>query len=1000
MQKLQYHRSLAHLHVNCEPPRAYFIPFESEVAALCADRSESADFISLCGEWDFKFYNSERELPDFLAPDFAPEYEKIPVPRSWQTMLGRGYDTPNYINKTYPFDFDPPNIPSDFPCGLYRRELDLPATDRRIYINFEGVDACFYLYVNGKFAAYSEVSHSTSEIDITELAKSGKNEIFVLVMKWCKSKYVEDQDKYRYSGIFREVYILLRDEDHIKDIYLHKALENGYKKATLTLEISANSTLSYKYKLLSPSGETVIAGESTTAELPTLELDSPILWSDEQPNLYTLVLECGSEFIVQRIGLRDIRIKNAIVYINGKKVKARGINRHESHPILGATVPVPHMLRDLHIMKRHNINTVRTSHYPNDPRFLELCDRLGFYVVDEADFESHAAQNHGCWDYFTDSDDWTEVFLDRTARMFERDKNRTCVIMWSLGNEMGVGKNQARAYEYLHGRAPDCIVHCEDYSRRVGFCKLGYGNKEHACGPYRKQKCADIMSFMYWSPEECRDLYLTSKEAKKYPLFLCEYAHAMGLGPGGLAEYWELIYSDDRFFGGCVWEYCDHSVAVGENIDTDPKYTYGGDFGEAIHDKNFCVDGMTYPDRRPHTGLYEYKEVLKPFKIQDISTTDGTFTLKNLRFFTTLENCSLHWSFEQNGVRKAQGFIPSLNVAPQKTRKFKLDLSGVDLALGGELNFEVKNDLATEWSEAGYELGRSQFSFAPEIKEKYTPERLACLTESDEFFTFTVVERKYKLCRSCGLLASAKSSGKEMLASPLTPTILRAPTDNDKHIAKKWREEGFFEAALTCESVTADNTTAYAKLILGDILSLRVEYFVTDDGAMHIKTTAERIGEHRDIPLPRFGYEFLMPEHSEYIEYLGRGETENYIDLKNASRIGLYRTTAKDNFEHYIKPQENGNHGDIRFVEIKDAAEHGIRFETETAPFNFNASHYTTAEVMNKAHDYELEPIKEISVRIDHKHHGIGTNSCGPAPCAKYLFNDQKFEFEFKLKTK
>ncbi|MBP3369733.1 MAG: hypothetical protein J6L85_03175 [Clostridia bacterium] len=677
MFEFKYHKSLEYLHVGCQKPRSYFVPYGTKQKALAQNRADSERFISLCGDWNFRFYPSEAQIDDFLCEDFLTEgFDTITVPRSWQTVLDAGYDKPQYTNVVYPFPFDPPHVPAQNPCALYTRTLTLTekALEKEVFINFEGVDSCFYLFVNQRFAGYSQVSHSTTEINISHLLHAGVNTFSVVVFKWCDGSYLEDQDKFRFSGIFREVYLLLRDEKHLSDVYLRPALAPDYLTATLGVEALAKDEVEYEYSLIAPSGEQIACGRAKSTDVPVISVDAPALWSDETPLLYTLLIHAGGEYLSFPFGFKDLKIKNGIVFINGKKVKARGMNRHDSHPILGSATPYGHMLEDLYIMKRHNINTVRTSHYPNDPRFTELCDRLGFYVIDEADNESHGATVVNHWDYFTDSDEWKDAFLDRCERLFERDKNHVCVIMWSVGNEMGVGKNQVKAYNYFHSRQPECIVHCEDFSRRHSFYHLGaytdrYKGREDIYPPL-EERCSDISSYMYWSPEDCRKVYLESKDPfyRNMPLFLCEYSHAMGLGPGDLGAYWDMIWSTDRFFGGCIWEFTDHSVATGKDIYNSPRYVYGGDFGEATNDKNFCVDGMVFPDRRPHTGLKEYKQVIKPFALTDASLEGGYFCIRNRRYFTTLEDCSIYWSLERDGKVLKQGFIPSPNVKPQSSR--------------------------------------------------------------------------------------------------------------------------------------------------------------------------------------------------------------------------------------------------------------------------------------------------------------------------------------------
>ena len=1017
MFNYNYHKDHSTLHVNCESPRAYFIPYDSEKKALADNRANSKNVISLCGEWDFKFYPTPSDIGDFIAEDFEIlNADKMSVPRSWQTLLDKGYDVPNYTNHSYPFPVDPPHVPSNNPSALYSRDIYVGETllKKEIYINFEGVDSCFYLFVNGSFAGYSQVSHCTSEINVTKFLIAGYNNFKVLVFKWCDGSYMEDQDKYRLSGIFREVYLLARDKEHIEDIYVHPSLSEGYKKGEIKVDITS-STIEYYYRLLSPDGEEVISGNSV-GEL-SISVDTPVLWCDELPKLYKLIIHCGSEYIALDVGFRDIKIVNGIVLINGKKVKARGINRHDSHPILGAAVPFDHMREDLLIMKRHNINTVRTSHYPNDPRFMTLCDRLGFYVVDEADIETHGLNENQYWDYIADSDEWTNSFLDRIERLFERDKNHPCVIMWSVGNEMGVGKNQAKAYNYLHERAPDCIVHCEDFSRRFAMYHLNYGKKStNVHDEFRDQKCCDIMSFMYWSPEECRDLYLLNPSMRKFPLFLCEYSHAMGVGPGDLKAYWELIYSNDQFFGGCVWEFCDHSVATGDDIYNLPRYTYGGDFGDFPHSGEFCVDGMVFPDRRPHTGLKEYKNVLKSFSIVDTDFEADTFKIKNMRYFTGLDEYSLNWRFEQNGKMVKQGFIPCVNVKPQASKTYKIDLTGVDKHLGGELTVSLAQNLDTEWSKSGYEVGFEQISFAPAVCEKISLEETISndsyltLLEDGKHIRITANNTVYTFCELSGVVTSIVDNGKEMLASSITPTIWRAPTDNDSHILELWEMAKYDKTIVDCRNfeivqVTSQKAVLKAELIISSkgfapFLYLNTIYTVFAEAGMLISTNVRKTNfqyENESPELPRFGFEFKMPESNEKVMYYGKGETESYEDMQNAAKLGIYETTASKNFEHYVRPQENSTHVDTRWVSVSDINGHGLVALCVDKTFSFNCCHYTTQQLCEAKHDYELTPLKETVVHIDYRNAGIGSNSCGPSLDRKYAITEQEFNFSFRL---
>ncbi len=1017
MLEFTYHTSHDVLHVRCEKPRAYFIPFDSERKALDGDRNASERVMSLCGEWDFKYYARPTDIDDFTEPEFSTHgFDKMTVPRSWQTVLGKGYDVPMYTNHLYPFPFDPPYVPAENPSALYSRDvtLDEAFLMRDIYINFEGVDSCFYLYVNNVFAGYSQVSHCTSEINITELLRVGKNNIKILVFKWCDGSYMEDQDKYRLSGIFREVYLLARDKQHIKDVYLHPSLNADYSTGSLGIETLADTSLEYSYKLFAPNGREIASGTSSTSNVPTVEVSSPELWCDEIPSLYSLVICCGNEYICFPIGFKDLRVVNGVILINGKKVKARGVNRHDSHPTLGAAVPYEHMLEDLYIMKRHNINTIRASHYPNDPRFPALCDRLGFYLIDEADIETHGAINVNFWDMITNSDDWKDAFLDRIERLFERDKNHTCVIMWSVGNEMGNGINQQRAYEYLHARAPECIVHCEDFNRRYARHILGYDNNgsKHALkNEWREQeRCCDIISHMYWKPNDIKKYYIDEGVFADQPVFLCEYSHAMGVGPGDLKAYWDMIYEHDRFFGGCVWEFCDHSML------TEKGYTYGGDWGEQPHSGNFCVDGLVYPDRTPHTGMLEYKQVLKPFKIYDANVNDGSFYIKNMKFFTSLENYSLSWIFEREGKTLAGGFIPTLTAEPGESQKITVDLSDITPSLGGELTVKLTQTEATEWADAGYEVGFEQVVFAPEALER-TPladgiwgDKTVELCDTKTSFVVNADGAVYTFDKVSGLLTSLVHNECELLASPIAPTVWRAPMDNDRRIVADWRQAGYHRPMTNClklevKEINERFVSLRSYITMGmpscfPFLRLDVTYTVFAEGGIAIATKAKKVDynlEKLSPTLPRFGYEFKMPEDYENIVYFGRGPHESYEDLRHSSRLDLYRTTATENFEHYIKPQENSAHVETRWMSVCDVGGNGLLALSTDKTFSFNCCHYTSKQLTETAHDYELTPLRETVVNIDYRNAGAGSAACGPKLDEKYRIDEYEFDFSFRL---
>lgn len=1020
IHKVNYHQNPHTLHIGCEAPRAYFVPFHSETAALGGNRAASHDFLTLCGDWDFTFYPSLRDVPDITAPGFVPgRTDRIEVPRSWQTYLDRDYDTPQYVNVMYPVTVDPPFVPDANPCGLYSRTVTLPAAllNKTVYLNFEGVDSCFYLFVNRRFVGYSQVSHMTSEFDLSAYLHEGENLIQVLVLKWCDGTYLEDQDKFRWSGIFREVYLLFRDPVHILDFEAHPALSENYARGACPTTVRLNGRALVEYRLLRPNGMQIESGSLEIDGEGTFDflVDAPELWSDEEPLLYTLILHCGSEYIVQKLGFRDIRIRDGVLYFNGCAIKIKGVNRHDSHPLLGSATPLDHMIRDLTIMKQHNVNAVRTSHYPNDPRFPGLCDELGFYLIDETDLECHGMASIGNWDRLTDDPEWEDAYLDRVRRMYERDKNHAAVLMWSLGNESGIGCNQNKMAEYLHSRNRHNLVHCEDISRRNADRLHGdmKGKSDGEIGGALRSPHIDVESRMYPSPEEIQATYLDRTVFDK-PLFLCEYSHAMGNGPGCLKDYWDLIYSHDNLMGGCVWEFIDHSVATGKAPLSDPHYTYGGDFGEVPHDGNFCVDGLVYPDRRPHTGLMEYKQVIKPFRLESFDRISGEAVIRNLRYFTDLSDLDFDWTLEQDGTVFACGRA-CLPVEPQETARLTVPTDAIPAAGDVYLTLTARQNLPTPWAPIGYEVGFTQIRLdlpageKQSLRDAMSPFATIAAEETADAVTVRTADTEYRVCRTCGLITSMRHEGHELLAAPVRPTVWRAPTDNDRNIRWQWQNAGYDRATVKCYdcalTASADpscdrSVTVTAHLSLGaapqcPILHATVTYTFLAEGGVILHWDVD---VREDLPfLPRFGVEFLMPGGNEYLRYFGRGPVESYADKRHASRQGLFESTVTGHFEHYVRPQENMAHTDTTWMTVANAAGQGLMAVAAGKPFSFNCAHFTPAQLTATAHDYELVPMEETCINLDMRQSGIGSNSCGPELNPRFRLAEKHFDFSVRL---
>ena len=996
-----YHKTLNEIHVGCEEPRAYFVPYHSRESAKEGIRDYSNRFKTLIGCWNFKYYNSVREVPNIMS-EAVQFSEKLDVPMNWQHAIGRKYDKIQYTNVDYPIPLDPPYIPEDNPAGLYNRTFNISKSDiedKEVFINFEGVDSCFYLFINGRFVGYSQVSHMSSEFNITDFLTVGKNEIYVLVLKWCVGTYLEDQDMFRSSGIFREVYLLSRDKKHVKDVFVKCEIADDFSAAVFSAGIKSTGLVTVEAELLDSDNRTLSKKTVEIKDNGTVcfdEISAPHLWSDENPYLYAVELAVGTEIIRIPCGVRKIEVKDKVVYINGKKVKAKGVNRHDSNCLLGHATPMEHMLRDIMIFKANNVNFVRTSHYPNDPRFLELCDKYGLFVCDEADLECHGAApvispSH----IFTNDPAWQEVYLDRAKRMLERDKNHPSIVMWSVGNESGVGINHRAMVDYYHTRDASRLVHLEDESRMARYLDINPEHSSRSANSYREY--LDIESRMYPDFEEF-DFY--GSEESKLPFFMCEYSHAMGNGPGDLADYWKYIYSNDWFFGGCVWEFTDHAAVKGDNVFASPEYIYGGDSGEYPHFGCFCVDGLVYPDRRLHTGMLELKEIIKPYYCE---YKDGILTVTSRRHFEPLSDMSMTVTVEKNGVVIRNEFIPSLDIEPESKKEYKIFAVEDEFTT---VNVRVCQNKATAWADIGYQIGIDQFIVSDKISEKKVNKVGATVMEDENYFVISVGESVTKIGKGSGLIESFEFNGKDMISSPIAPTVWRAPADNDRRIRIRWQEHNFDKASAHLHFVNIEENdgivTVRAEIALSapafsPIATLSVFYTFGLGEGVRVKCHA-RLGDGTPWtdglpPLPRFGFKFTMPEGFEDVRYFGYGPYESYEDKRLSSRKSLFKTTATDNFEHYVRPQENSAHYGCSWADVTHKCGSGLYFSASS--FSLSASHYDPLYLTGFNHDYELIPQKDTTVIIDYRNSGMGSASCGPTLQDKYSIIEKEFDFEF-----
>lgn len=979
-----FHKSLGMTQTHSADPRAYFIPYQSKEKAGEGVRLHSSFYMDMCGEWDFRFYESANELDNFTAKDFTTQgFDKISVPRCWQTYTDRNYDKPQYTNFNYPFPLDPPFIPDDIPAGLYVRDFEIDAStlkEKDIFINFEGVDAAFYLWINDDIAIFSQASHTTTEKRINDYLLPGKNSFKVLVLKWSVGSYLEDQDKWRMSGIFRDVYILFREKVRISDVAVKAEPNCDYTSALITAELKTTDSADVSYTLCDgdktlSEGICRIDGKEGNF---TIKLDSPKLWSSEAPNLYFLYITLGCETLKFNVGVRKVEIDNGIFKINGQKIKIMGVNRHDSHPELGYTVSPEHMREDLLIMKRHNINTVRTSHYPNDPRFYDMCDELGLYVIDEADIETHGFDSIGNRSFISDDPAWEAHYLLRAEKMYERDKNHPSIIMWSLGNESGFGCNHKAMSKYLRAKDTTRLIHYE-------------GANTLQNEGVQDSDTVDMESHMYPTLDVCRE-YLADKNYTQ-PLFMCEYCHAMGNGPGDLASYWALIDKEERFFGGCVWEYCDHSV-----LDADGHFTYGGDFGEYPHDGNFCVDGLVFPDRRIGSGMLEVKQAYSPVLVS--KNEDGSITFFNRRFFTNTSDIKAEYSVEINGksVEHAE-FALDLNPREEKTLSFNIP-DGEFVYLN--LSFTQKFD--TPWANAGYEIASSQIGYK---REKFVLERKSnetlCTSLDGEMIRVRAGKSVYVFNTSKGILTQIEHDGKAMLKRPLTLNIWRAPIDNDRVIKHSWYENGFPYAKMKCyntEIIYADGKTAKIKAsvslgapVVAPLLHADILYTIESTGEVNIET---KVCVRENIPaLPRLGYTLSLTDGFEDVKYFGYGPGESYCDKRLACRMGYFESKVSDEYEHYIRPQESGSHYGTVFASLDDG-KCAFEFSAEDS-MSFCAKHYTDDMLTETTHDHMLKELSETVVSLDYKMSGIGSNSCGPELDEKYRITEKEVTFKVSI---
>ena len=948
---MRFYEDLNHIQENRMPQRSYYIP-ENEGA-----------YLLLNGEWNFKYYDA-----DFKEEEKIENWDKIPVPSCWQL---HGYEHPNYTNVNYPYPVDPPFIPVENPMGIYMREFEIKDAENCYYIVFEGVSSNIELYINDKYVGYSQGSHLQAEFDISQYVNEGTNKVLVKVRKWCSGSYLEDQDFFRYNGIFRDTYILSRPKGHIKDI----KIITDKNKILVDFEGSAKVSLYDR-------GNLINACEGTGKV--EFEVENPILWNAEKPYLYKVVFEYKGEIITQKIGFVEYSINDERAFcVNGVAVKLKGINHHDTDPNKGWYMSDDDLILDLKQMKKVNINTIRTSHYPPTPKFLNMCDELGFYVMLETDLETHGFVNRKPDDRNYDMDEfpdewignhreWRESFIERMVRAYNRDKNHTCIFSWSTGNESGYCENNYEMIKYLNSNDARRLVHCEDAS-----------NLSSKCPEFRDRP--DIYSRMYLSIDEM--LQYAENPENKQPFFLCEYAHAMGNGPGDVMDYWDVIYNYPIFIGGCIWEWADHTVLV----DGVPKY--GGDFNELTNDGNFCADGLVFHDRSFKAGTLNAKTANQYMKCD---LKGSTLCVTNLYDFTNLNEYTFKYECVVDG-EIIETKTMTLNAEPKET--VNINCKVVDkCSLGAFVNCYL-------YDSTGYEVATTQLTMDAENISCIKTGNKAEIDETKDDFVITGVDFTYVVSKRYGEITKININGKELLKDRVKLTVMRAPIDNERNVKKLWykytgwwQAEGFDKLFNQCYSCTCSGNVitvegALSAVSRAPFLRYKVEYSFFDDGTMKVNLS----GKKREdcIWLPRLGFEFKTLYDNDQFTYFGRGDSENYCDMKHHSKIGFYESDADKEYVNYIVPQEHGNHIDTKVLEMNK----GLKFKSETG-FEFNVSHYSKETLTFATHIDELKKEDATIIRIDYKNSGIGSASCGQKLLEKYQLNDITIDnFEFYIKV-
>ncbi len=971
---------------NKRAPRAYFIPYSDEKRLRATPEREqryASDLVRvLSGNWDFRYYADSADLPRELDTG-AIAFDTVRVPSTWQRT---GYEPPVYLNCPYEFEEAPPELPEKISAGVYRKTFSVDQCRERTFIvSFLGVASCLDLYCNGYHIGYSEGSHNTAEFDLSAVMVPGENELVAVVHKWCTGTFLECQDMFRENGIFRDVLLYELPKTYLNDIFLRTArTADGEYRIQMTAEVLG--------ELGGWSLEFSIDGLEQTVSLPvkermTFALDKLCVkeWNAEEPVLYTAWVRLKKDGAIAQavripVGFKRVEITGNLFRFNDRLIKFKGVNHHDTHPQNGYCMTYDDYRRDLELMKQFNVNAIRTSHYPPDPHLLMLADEMGFYVVDETDIETHGCEMdpHRQINLISGDKKWIPRFLDRVKRMLFRDRNHACVTMWSLGNEAGGHHCQDACYAFLHAVHPEIPVHYE------GVCRTPV----HAY---------DVYSEMYTNHAKLEAIGKgeQGEEFLTKPFFLCEYVHAMGVGPGGMEEYWEILYRYENLMGGCVWEWADHAVDHGE--DAPLRWTYGGDHGERKHDSNFCVDGLMFPDRRPHTGAYAMKNIYRPLRAEALE--GNRFRLRNTNRFANAR-CAVEWALLENGLRNSEGRF-ELDIPAEATEEVSLPLP----ALAKDAEYHL---LLRYLDGAGEEIAFEQLA----LRELYLPEALPAgeapvLRREKSTVIVEAGDAVYTFHRKTGALRYLSVAGEQILAGrALQPNLLRALLDNDNWVNWSLKETGLLEMTFRHESLKAEQDgegvtiTAVYDVIAKEetVFTATVATVILPGGAAKLKARLEPTEAFTLGELPRFGLTLPLRGDLRNLRYYGLGEKENLLDFKEQASVGVFATTTADTHEPYIKPQDNGNHCQTRWLNVTNTNGIGLRFTNAPKRFSFSAHDYSQAALAAAKHQEELKKEDLCFLSIDGFMRGTGTSACGPDALDEFRFDcHEPLEFEVMM---